>query len=127
MPARARSASSMRVVTSAQITELDRRATEQHGIPVTTLMDNAGRRVAQAARELLRTYPGPVVVLAGKGSNGGDGLVAARYLAGHGIPVTALLIGSESEYAGEAQRTLSFDGERRVMKLAAEAIEAGAD
>ncbi|HET6947628.1 MAG TPA: NAD(P)H-hydrate dehydratase [bacterium] len=96
----------MRVVTSAQIAELDRRATEQHGIPVTKLMDSAGRRVAQAARELLRTYPGPVIVLAGKGSNGGDGLVAARYLAGHGIPVTAILIGSESEYAGEAQRTL---------------------
>ena len=106
LPARTRSGSSMRVVTSAQIAELDRRATEQYGIPVTKLMDNAGRRVAQVARELLRVRGGPVVVLTGMGNNGGDGLVAARYLAGKGIPVTVLLIGPESEYTGEAQRTL---------------------
>ena len=106
LPARTRSGSSMRVVTSAQIAELDRRATEQHGIPVTKLMESAGRRVAQVAREVLRVRGGPVVVLTGKGNNGGDGLVAARHLAAQGIPVTALLIGPESEYAGEARRTL---------------------
>ena len=71
----------MRVVTSAEIAEMDRRATENHGIPVAQLMDTAGRRVAQAAELLLRERGGRrVVVLAGKGNNGGDGLVAARHL-----------------------------------------------
>jgi len=96
----------MRVVTSAQIAELDRRATEEHGIPVQQLMETAGRRVAQAARELLGSARGHVVVLTGKGNNGGDGLVAARYLAGAGLSVTALLTASQSEYVGEARRAL---------------------
>jgi len=71
----------MRVVTSAEIAELDRRATENHGIPVAQLMDTAGRRVAQAAEPLLRERGGRrVVVLAGKGNNGGEGFMAARHL-----------------------------------------------
>jgi len=97
----------MRAVTSAQIAELDRRATEEYGIPVPRLMEAAGRRVAQAARELLGGARGPVVVLVGKGNNGGDGLVAARHLAAAGTAVTALLVAPESEYAGEAGRTLA--------------------
>ncbi|TMI72829.1 MAG: hypothetical protein E6H05_10635 [Bacillati bacterium ANGP1] len=66
----------MRVATSAQIAELDRRATKDHGISVAQLMDAAGRRVAQAAEIMLREEGGRrVVVMAGRGSNGGDGLV----------------------------------------------------
>ncbi|MDR7452793.1 MAG: NAD(P)H-hydrate epimerase, partial [Armatimonadota bacterium] len=97
----------MRAVTSAQIAELDRRATEEYGIAVPQLMEAAGRWVAQAARELLGDGRGRVVVLAGKGNNGGDGLVAARHLAAGGSAVTALLVAPESEYAGEAGRTLA--------------------
>ncbi|MDR7505668.1 MAG: NAD(P)H-hydrate dehydratase [Armatimonadota bacterium] len=97
----------MRAVTSAQIAELDRRATEEYGIAVPQLMEAAGRWVAQAARELLGDGRGRVVVLAGKGNNGGDGLVAARHLAAAGTAVTALLVAPESEYAGEAGRTLA--------------------
>jgi len=97
----------MRAVTAAQIAELDRRATEEHGIPVPHLMEVAGRRAAQAALQLLGGARGPVIILAGKGNNGGDGFVAGRYLARAGIGVTALLIGPETEYAGEAHRTLA--------------------
>lgn len=97
---------SMRAVTSAQIAELDRRASEQHGIAVAALMDAAGRRTAQAAAQLLRSRPGRVTVLAGKGNNGGDGFVAARYMAAQGTPVRALLIAPEAEYRGEPLRTL---------------------
>lgn len=96
----------MRVVTSDQIAELDRRATERYGIPVERLMETAGRRVAQAALELIAGLRGPVTVLAGKGNNGGDGLVAARQLASRGISVVALLVADETEYSGEAGRTL---------------------
>ncbi|HXF81690.1 MAG TPA: NAD(P)H-hydrate epimerase, partial [bacterium] len=96
----------MRVVTSAQMAELDRRAVEQHGLTVATLMAAAGRRVAQVALDLLAGRLGPVVVLAGKGHNGGDGLVAARELRARGIPVRAVLSAPEAEYQGQARRML---------------------
>lgn len=110
---RTRSAFPMRVVTAAEIAELDRRATEQFGITVDRLMEAAGRRVAQAALELLGASRGPVVVLAGRGNNGGDGLVAARHLAARGIRVIALLAAEEA-YAGAAARTLGEAGEAGV-------------
>src|SRR5437773_12432711 len=98
----------MRVVTSAEIAEMDRRATENHGIPVAQLMDAAGRRVAQAAELLLHERGGRrVVVLAGKGNNGGDGLVAARHLRGSGAEATVLLAAQKQEFAGEATRALA--------------------
>ena len=105
----------MRVVTAAEIAELDRRATEDHGIPVAQLMDAAGRRVAQAAELLLRERGGRrVVVLAGKGNNGGDGLVAARHLRGSGAEVTVLLAAQKQEFAGEAARALAAAAEAGV-------------
>lgn len=97
----------MRAATSAEIAALDRRATETHGIPVNSLMEQAGARVAQAAGELLAGRNARVAVLAGKGNNGGDGFVAARILQGHGAAVTAVLAAPAAEYAGEAARTLA--------------------
>jgi hydroxyethylthiazole kinase-like uncharacterized protein yjeF len=71
----------MKVLTGSQMMELDRRAQEL-GLDVLVLMENAGRSVAQALAERLELKGKRVVVLAGKGNNGGDGLVAARHLAG---------------------------------------------
>ena len=98
----------MRVVTAAQMAELDRRATEEYGIPVSRLMDAAGRRVAQAAGEVLGVQGGRrVLVLAGKGNNGGDGLVAARYLRDRGFDVRALLAASQGDLAAEPASALA--------------------
>lgn len=97
----------MRVVTSAQIAELDRRATAEYGISTIALMDQAGRRVAEAVSSLLRDHGGRrVVVLAGRGNNGGDGLVAARYLRTVGFQVAAYILADEREYHGEVRRAL---------------------
>src|SRR3989441_3687599 len=99
-------ADDMRVATSAQIAELDRRATKDHGISVAQLMDAAGRRVAQAAEIMLREHGGRrVVVMAGRGSNGGDGLVAARYLTAGGEG-TGLLVAPKEGVAGGAAPAL---------------------
>ena len=75
------------------------------GYPSLLLMEAAGRAVARAAHDLLPA--GRVVVLAGKGNNGGDGFAAARYLLRWGHPVAV--------FAAEDQR-----GDAAIMRQAAE-------
>ena len=83
----------------------DRRTAEAFGVPLETLMENAGGAVAGFC---LRRYPSAerVVVLCGKGNNGGDGVVAARVLALAGVDVQVLLLGREDEVKGEAAGAL---------------------
>src|SRR3954454_21557395 len=65
--------------------EADRR-TIAAGTPVEVLMDRAGRAVAWEVRRVTRgTYGQRVVLVCGKGNNGGDGLVAPPVLAGWGM------------------------------------------
>lgn len=76
----------MRHVTREEMREIDRRAIEEYGVPVDTLMENAGRAVADAVQE--RTSPAcPIVAVCGRGNNGGDGFVAARHLLDRGYEV----------------------------------------
>ena len=67
------------------------------GIPLTLLMENAGKCVAELAHEIAGGEPRRILVIAGKGGNGGDGLVAARFLRtyGHRVEVTLLYPPSE--------------------------------
>src|SRR5688572_1543228 len=70
--------------------EADRR-TIAAGTPVEVLMERAGRAVAWTVRRLCGgTYGQRVVVVCGKGDNGGDGRVAARVLNGWGAHVDVL-------------------------------------
>jgi ADP-dependent NAD(P)H-hydrate dehydratase / NAD(P)H-hydrate epimerase len=92
------------ILTPSEAAELDR-ASEDRGISVNDLMEAAGRRVAEAVRTLAGgTYGRRVVVLCGKGNNGGDGLVAARVLDSWGVGVRVLLIPSPDELGGPARR-----------------------
>src|SRR5262245_3968107 len=83
----------MRVVLSpAEAAELDR-ATQARGIPADDLMEAAGREVADATLRVTGgAYGRRAVVVCGKGNNGGDGLVAARYLDAAGVRTTVLMI-----------------------------------
>lgn len=85
-------------VTRSEAAEIDRRATEERGIPVTVLMENAGRAVAEKASAMRRKSEDRVLVLCGKGNNGGDGFVCARLLALRGIPVTVALMAAPSAF-----------------------------
>jgi hydroxyethylthiazole kinase-like uncharacterized protein yjeF len=95
----------MRLVGSAEMREIDRTAIEGFGIPSLTLMDRAGRAVAQAAEELAAPS-GRIVVVCGGGNNGGDGYVAARLLRGAGrdARVVALVPGERLSADARAVR-----------------------
>ena len=63
------------------------------GITVAVMMDNAGRGVAKQIADNFGPIEGKkVVVLAGRGNNGGDGMAAAEYLFEMGAKVTAILL-----------------------------------
>ncbi|MCE5199437.1 MAG: NAD(P)H-hydrate dehydratase [Armatimonadota bacterium] len=91
------------VVTAEQMRNLDRRATEEYGIPSVLLMENAGRAVFNAAVEMLGgVHRKNVVVVAGQGNNGGDGFVVARFLHNAGAHVRIFYFGNRSAAKGDA-------------------------
>jgi NAD(P)H-hydrate epimerase len=81
----------MRLVSAEEMRAIERIAIEEMGIPAATLMDRAGRAVAEAAASLAG-QDGRIAVVCGAGNNGGDGFVAARILhkAGRGVLAVAL-------------------------------------
>ena len=70
------------------------------GVAILMLMEVAGWQVARCAWRMLRRRPAPVLVLAGRGNNGGDGLVAARHLLAWGCAVEAVVLGEEERLRG---------------------------
>jgi len=91
----------MKIVTSAEMREIDRITSEKFGVPSLTLMENAGSAVAEFA---VASYPNAKSfgVICGKGNNGGDGFVAARKLYQAGREVRLLLLADPSELRGDA-------------------------
>lgn len=72
--------------------KVDTKAIGEMGIPEAVLIENAGRAVVDAALELLgNPREKRVILLIGKGNNGGDGLAAARFLLKRGALVTLVL------------------------------------
>ncbi len=88
----------MKVVTASQMASIEQ-ASERAGVGADALMENAGLSVAQAARDELGGAAGArVVVLAGPGNNGADGLVAARHLRRWGAEVVCCLLTRRPEF-----------------------------
>jgi len=97
----------VKIVTTQQMRELDRLAIEESGVPSLTLMENAGRAVADAAARLTTGIEGqPIVIVCGRGNNGGDGFVAARHLAQMNRRVVVFLAAKESDVKGDSQGNL---------------------
>jgi hydroxyethylthiazole kinase-like uncharacterized protein yjeF len=93
-----------RLVTAAEMREIDRFAIEKIGIPGLLLMEHAGMAVADRAAEMLSEKAGEsVTVVCGKGNNGGDGFVAARLLAEQDLQIQILLIGDPDSLQGDAR------------------------
>ena len=92
----------MRIVGSEEMREIDRAAIEDFGIPSLTLMDRAGRAVAEAAAGLAGPS-GRVLVICGGGNNGGDGYVAARLLRGAGRDARVLALVPAQRLSSDAK------------------------
>ena len=94
----------MKVLTAAQMREVDRRTIEM-GVPGVVLMENAGGRVVEFLEETFAPLGDQrIVIFCGKGNNGGDGMVVARHLfARYGPQVLyVVLVGSPEAMKGEA-------------------------
>ena len=114
----------MKALTAAEMREVDRLTTERYGISQAQLMENAGKAVAEfVLSEVARRFQSPVrkvVVLCGKGNNGGDGFVAARYLRAELKNTRAVLLGAPDEMRGDAlqnyQRWRELNGETLYVR-----------
>ncbi|UCH23742.1 MAG: NAD(P)H-hydrate dehydratase [Deltaproteobacteria bacterium] len=99
----------MYLVTAAEMRAMDRQTIESFGIPGRVLMENAGRG---ATRVLLEQFPSlekkRIGIVAGRGNNGGDGFVIARYLAHKNINVTVFLLAEQQKVSGDAAANLKL-------------------
>ncbi|MCA6110583.1 NAD(P)H-hydrate dehydratase [Bradyrhizobium cenepequi] len=89
----------MEVLTTAEMERADR-LTIAEGTPGFALMMSAGQAVAEAAMDLAEE--GPILVVAGRGNNGGDGFVAAAELAARGREVSVILLCERDSLKGDA-------------------------
>jgi NAD(P)H-hydrate epimerase len=100
----------MKLVTAAQMRELEHRTIREGGLTGEELMDRAGRGVADLVRhmsDITGTLNPCAMLFAGRGNNGGDAFAAARHLKDMGFDVWVWLAGMESEVEGDALKHLS--------------------
>ena len=97
----------MKVVTAAEMRQIDQDTIEGIGIPGIVLMETAGSAIVRAIKQ---HYPAckRIGILAGKGNNGGDGIVIARQLAHAGRDVHLFLLSSPESFTGEAYINLQI-------------------
>ncbi len=101
----------MRILNVQQMREADRRTIEDLGIPSLVLMEHAGRQVVAAMDAAIDGLDdAQVVVLCGRGNNGGDGCVVARALHQRGIDVRVCLTAAAEDVRGDAQVNLAIVG-----------------
>ncbi len=99
----------MKVANAKEMQELDRKAIETYRIPGMILMENAGKGAAEV---ISRTFPDihrkKIAIIAGKGNNGGDGFVIARYLLNQGVSVKIYLLTDPKGLRGDAETNYSI-------------------
>ncbi|MDE0317421.1 MAG: NAD(P)H-hydrate dehydratase [Candidatus Poribacteria bacterium] len=97
----------MKVVTAAEMRQIDKNTIEGIGIPGIVLMETAGSEIVRAIEQHYPTAQ-RVGVFVGKGNNGGDGLVIARQLAHAGREVQIFLVSPAESFTGEARTNLDI-------------------
>ncbi|MGH7935358.1 MAG: NAD(P)H-hydrate dehydratase [Candidatus Binataceae bacterium] len=98
----------MILLSAGESRQLDRLSQQKYGVPSYVLMTRAGEAVADAlARRWSGALKAGVLVVAGKGNNGGDGFVAARRLRDLNVPVRVVLLARAADLKGDAARAYS--------------------
>jgi ADP-dependent NAD(P)H-hydrate dehydratase / NAD(P)H-hydrate epimerase len=93
----------IKIITAAQMQELDRRTITEARVPATTLMERAGMGIVSSLEDRWGSVRGKTVtIVCGKGNNGGDGFVAARLLHRHQAKVRVLALASLKELSHDA-------------------------
>jgi NAD(P)H-hydrate epimerase len=92
----------MKVLSPKRMARYDEYAIKTWGIPSAVLMENAGRNTYRLMKERYLSRGEAIAVICGRGNNGGDGFVIARYALIDGHPVHAWLIGKRTDLKGDA-------------------------
>ncbi|MBW1978315.1 MAG: NAD(P)H-hydrate dehydratase [Deltaproteobacteria bacterium] len=93
----------MRLVKASEIQEMDRVTIQELGIPGAVLMENAGRGATKLFLDHFKPLVGShVLFLCGRGNNGGDGYVIARYLNELGFKTTVIVLSKFEKLSGDA-------------------------
>ena len=115
-------------VSSATLREADVGARQQFGIEPLQLMEVAGWQVARLTDALMGGIRGKrVTVVAGSGNNGGDGLVAARFLRQRGALVTASIVRSRHPQSLPARHATTLERLGIALREAPDGIDGAAD
>jgi len=113
----------MIVVTPDEMKVIDKTAIEEFGIPGIVLMENAALGVVREIGKILEDIPGKnVVVLAGKGNNGGDAFAVARHLFNMGAKVSVYVLAKLADISADAKINLDI-----LFKMGMEVIEVTKD
>ncbi len=112
----------MYLVTAEEMQAMDRQTIDTTGIPGQVLMENAGRGATRMLLEIFQQFlesaQAPsrkrIGILCGRGNNGGDGFVMARYLAGSGHRVSVYLLSEKDKVMGDAKTNLLLLDELKV-------------
>lgn len=88
------------ILTREEILKIENETEEKYGIKRIILMENAGREVFNCVkRELKSVKNKKILVFCGKGNNGGDGFVSARYFFNNGAIVKVYYTGKPEEFS----------------------------
>ncbi len=97
----------MRLLFTKWMAEIDRLAIREYKIPSLLLMENAAQKTAQICeKEFPAAQFRNVIIIAGKGNNGGDGIALARILSFKNYKVTLLVLAAPKELAPDARKNL---------------------
>ncbi|GAV21901.1 bifunctional ADP-dependent NAD(P)H-hydrate dehydratase/NAD(P)H-hydrate epimerase [Carboxydothermus pertinax] len=92
----------MLLLTGREMAEFDQKAINEYGIPGIVLMENAALKTFYRIKEILGEVAGKkIIILVGKGNNGGDGLALARHLANAGAKIRVFLL-FKDQFKGDA-------------------------
>lgn len=93
----------MKLLKAEEMRDIDRRASQDFLVPSLVLMENAGLRVLELIKELVPSLArSRIVILAGRGNNGGDGMVLARHLINAGARADCFLLGAPPDLTPDA-------------------------